>query len=237
MLGINLPKVCKDYEEMHGGSGKELGGAGSSWHLWEVRAYRVRPGGQADGLRAADAEALIPNARIFVLRVRHDGEIQEGSSDTVLHENDVVAVAGRRDLLVRAIGPGAEEIEDPELVSMPIEGVDVYVSNKVLEGKTLTDLAQMPGARGVFPFGLRRQPILLSRLAIEPGDIALGVVEAHADDRLISSSPSMIVRLEAAASTISDAGIPLRKRDLVPAERKGRDCDSMLCLGTAIHFG
>jgi len=150
LLNINLPKACKEYEELQGGGGRELGGAGSSWHLWEVRAYRLKPGGRADGLRAADAEALVPDSRVFVLRVRHDGVIQDGSSETVLHENDVVAVAGRRDLLVNVIGPAAEEIEDPELVSMPIEGIDVYVSNKELEGKTLTDLSRMPGARGVF---------------------------------------------------------------------------------------
>jgi putative transport protein len=150
LLNINLPKACKEYEELQGGGGRELGGAGSSWHLWEVRAYRLKPGGRADGLRAADAEALVPDSRVFVLRVRHDGVIQDGSSETILHENDVVAVAGRRDLLVNVIGPAAEEIEDPELVSMPIEGIDVYVSNKELEGKTLTDLSRMPGARGVF---------------------------------------------------------------------------------------
>src|SRR5512139_3317245 len=55
LLRINLPAACKDYEEKQGGT-KELGGAGSAWHRWEVRAYRVRPGGKAVGLRAADVE-------------------------------------------------------------------------------------------------------------------------------------------------------------------------------------
>jgi putative transport protein len=48
------------------------------------------------------------------------------------------------------IGEGANEVEDPELLSVPVEGVDVYVSNKAIDGKTLAELAGLPGARGVF---------------------------------------------------------------------------------------
>ena len=33
---------------------------------------------------------------------------------------------------------------------MPVEGVDVLVSNKAVDGKTLADLVQMPETRGVF---------------------------------------------------------------------------------------
>ena len=33
---------------------------------------------------------------------------------------------------------------------MPVEGVDVLVTNKAVDGKTLAELAQMPAARGVF---------------------------------------------------------------------------------------
>ena len=64
--------------EAGGGGAKELGGAGSAWHRWEVRAFRVKPGGRVDGLRAVEAEALVPDARIFVLRVRRNGAIEEG---------------------------------------------------------------------------------------------------------------------------------------------------------------
>ena len=33
---------------------------------------------------------------------------------------------------------------------MPVEGVDVLVTNKAVDGKTLVELAQMPATRGVF---------------------------------------------------------------------------------------
>ena len=85
LLRINLPAACKDYEEKQGGT-KEMGGVGSAWHRWELRAFRVRQGGRAVGLRAAEAEALVPGARVFnfvditrlrlhALRARHNWSV------------------------------------------------------------------------------------------------------------------------------------------------------------------
>ena len=34
-----------------------------------------------------------------------------------------------------------KEVDDPELLNVPIEGVDVYVTNKEVDGKTLAELA------------------------------------------------------------------------------------------------
>jgi len=149
LLGINLEAACKDYEQKQGGV-KELGGPGTAWRRWEARAYRVAIGGRAVGLRVGEAEALVPDARVFVLRVRHNGAIEEATVDTVLHENDVLAVAGARETLVQVLGANATEVEDRELLAMPVEGVDVLVSNKAVDGHTLVELAEMPETRGVF---------------------------------------------------------------------------------------
>lgn len=169
LVRMNLPAACKEYEEKQGGT-KELGGAGSAWHRWEMRAFRVAPGGVVNGLRAIEAEALVPNARLFVLRLRRNGVIEEATADTVLRAGDVVAVAGTREALVNIIservklaavasaresvvgvsGHGPGEVDDPELLSVPVEGVDAYVTNKEIDGKTLAEIAKLPGARGVF---------------------------------------------------------------------------------------
>ena len=151
LLRIDLVAACKDYEEKQGGgAAKEMGGAGYAWHRWVVRAFRVKEGGRVAGLRAVEAEAKVTDARVFVLRVRHDGTVEDATADTILHAGDVVAVAGAREVLVRWIGEGANEVEDPELLNMPVEGVDVYVTSKEVDGKTLAELARMPAARGVF---------------------------------------------------------------------------------------
>ncbi len=175
LLGIDLVSAAKDYEAKHGGT-KEMGGAGSAWHRWELRAFRVRQGGKAVGLRAVEAEALVPDSRVFVQRIRRGGTIEEATADTVLREGDVVAVAGTREVLVKVLGASAEEVEDPELLNVPIEGVDVYVTNKAVDGKTLAELARTPGARGVFLRRITRGatateiPILPST-TIQRGDI------------------------------------------------------------------
>jgi putative transport protein len=177
LFRIDLVGACKDYEEKQGGGGgKEMGGAGSAWHRWVVRAFKVKPDGKVKGLRAVEAEALVKDARVFVLRVRHEGKIEDAAADTVLHEGDIVAVAGAREVLVRAIGEGANEVDDPELLNVPVEGVDVYVTNRAVDGKTIAELAKHPGARGVFLRKIVRGSTatsipILPNTRIERGDI------------------------------------------------------------------
>jgi putative transport protein len=201
LLRIDLVKACKDYEEKQGGT-KELGGAGSAWHRWVVRAFRVQPGGKAVGLRAAEAEAMVPDARVFVLRIRRNGVIEEASSDTVLREGDVVAVAGAREVLVRLIGEGAKEVDDAELLNVPVEGVDVLVTNKAVDGKTLTELAQRPSARGVFLRKITRGATatsipVLPNTKVERGDIL-----------------TLVGRTQDTTAAAKDLGVPDRATDI-----------------------
>ena len=118
------------------GAAVELGGAGSAWHRWTLRAFVVKPGGSADGRRVSEAEDLVPDKRMFVLRLRRDGKILEATGDVVLHGGDIVAVAGPSDALVGMVGAGAKEVDDPELLNVPATGVDVLVTNKVIDGMT-----------------------------------------------------------------------------------------------------
>ena len=177
LLGIDLAAAAKDYEAKHGGGGKDLGGAGSAWHRWELRAFRVRQGGKAVGLRAVEAEALVPNARVFVERIRRsNGTIEDATADSVIREGDVLAIVGPREVLVKVIGENAQEVDDAELLNVPVEGVDVYVTEKAVDGKTLAEIARLPEARGVFLRRITRGatateiPILPST-TIQRGDI------------------------------------------------------------------
>jgi putative transport protein len=176
LMRINLEAAAKDYEAKQGGA-KELGGAGSAWHRWELRAFRVRPGGKGIGLRASEIEAMVPNARVFIERVRHsDGTIEDATADTVIRDGDVVAVVGEREVLVKVIGEAVQEVNDPELLSVPVEGVDVYVTSKAVDGKTLAELAQRPEARSVFLRKITRGATattipILPNTTIQRGDI------------------------------------------------------------------
>jgi len=221
LLRINLPAACKEYEEKSGGS-KELGGAGTAWHRWELRAFRVQPGARVIGLRSIEAEALVPQSRVFVQRLRRNGVIEEATADTVLREGDVVAVVGAREALVNIIGERAKavaatgsrevlanvaggvaiEVDDPELLSVPVEGVDVYVTNKEVDGKTLTELAAMPGARGVF---LRK----ITRGAVATSIPILPDTKIFRGDIL-----TLVGRTQDTSSAIKMLGVPDRPTDV-----------------------
>jgi putative transport protein len=149
LLGIDLEAACKRYEEKHGGK-KEPGGPGTAWYQFELRAFRIKDEGRAVGKTAQEAEALIPEQRLFIQRIRRDGKVIDATADTVIRAGDVIAVAGRREVLVNLIGTAAEEVNDRELLAVPVEGVDIYVTNKEADGKALAELAKSPWARGVF---------------------------------------------------------------------------------------
>ncbi|MBL0372948.1 aspartate-alanine antiporter [Rhizobium sp. KVB221] len=149
LLNIDLEAECKRYEEEHGGK-SAAGGAGTAWHNYELRAYRVKEGGKIAGLKVTDAERLLPSERVFVERIRRGSQLIEATGDTVVQAGDIVAVAGRREVLVDLIGHAAEEVDDRELLAVPAGGVDVYVTSKDINGKTLAELASMPASRGVF---------------------------------------------------------------------------------------
>jgi putative transport protein len=184
LLGIDLEAACKRYEEEYGGK-KQTGGPGTAWHQFEVRAFRVRERGPAVGKTVQEAEALVPDQRVFILRLRQNGKIMDATSDAVIHAGDIVAVAGRREVLVRLIGEQAEEVDDRELLAMPIEGVDVYVTSKEVDGRTLEELAKAPGARGVFLRKITRGAIaidipILPNTKLNRGDIV--TVVGHTPD-------------------------------------------------------
>jgi putative transport protein len=224
LLRINLPAACKDYEEKQGGT-KELGGAGSAWHRWEARAFEVQPGGRAVGLRTSEAESLVPDSRLFVLRVRRaNGAIEDATADTVLHERDVVAVVGEREVLVKVLGSGVREtvaagvgarggllvddlptpreVNDAELLSMPVTGVDVYVTNKAVDGKTLAELGQSPAARGVF---LRK----ITRGAVATAIPILPNTKIHRGDIL-----TLVGRTQDIAAATKLLGVPDKQTDV-----------------------
>src|SRR3974390_320694 len=113
MLGIDLEAACKRYEEEHGGK-KQLGGPGTAWHQFELRAFRVREGGKAAGRTVQEAEGLLPEQRVFIQRIRRGDKLLDATSDTVIQAGDVVAVAGRREALVNLIGSEAQEVDDRE---------------------------------------------------------------------------------------------------------------------------
>ncbi len=93
---------------------------------------------------------------MFVLRVRRDGTLHDATGDLVFQTGDVASVVGPREEVIALVGRASPEVDDPELLSSPIEGIDVYVTNKEADGKTLEELGKLPGARGVYIRSIKR---------------------------------------------------------------------------------
>ncbi len=121
----------------------------SAARRFDIRAYQVTNEALANRTVAA-LEALPRDARVFILRIRRGGQLIDADPTTVIQRDDVVAVATRHDVLVARgtkIGP---EVDDRELLDIPIEIVDVVVTSKDVVGRSLGELASREIARGIF---------------------------------------------------------------------------------------
>ena len=172
LIGVDLAKACADYErEMGGGAVGNEPGILSAYRRFDVRAYRIEPGSYMLGKPVRD---LLPDRRVFVERVRRDGLVIEADADTMLEAGDVVAISGRRELLVEEFHNRLPEVEDKELLDLPAEAVDVFVTNKAVNGKTLRQLSDRPFARGVYLRKITRNQVeipILPGTEILRGDI------------------------------------------------------------------
>ena len=191
LLNIDIVAECKRYErEMSAGAPEP--GFISARRAREIRAYRIKQNGKVSGKSVAQAEQLIEGERIFIEGLRSSGEIVPYTTETVLKAGDVVAVSGRREVLVNILGEG-EEVDDAELLNIPVEAVDVLLTSKDLDGRTLTEAAQQPYARGVFLNSIRRGSAavnipVLAQTKLNRGDI-LRIVGTKANvDRFVMAA-------------------------------------------------
>jgi putative transport protein len=148
LLGIDLEQEAAKLEAELGIERKKLGIA-SAWRPIELRAYRIREGGPTVGKTVAQAEA-VPNARLFIQRIRRGEQILEAQPSEVLYAGDVVAVAGRREGLVEVLGTTGSEVEDHELLDVPVASFDVVLTSQDLAGKTLGEIAPSDALRNLF---------------------------------------------------------------------------------------
>jgi len=145
----------------------------SAYQALAVRAYQVTNPNLINR-SVAELEARPKQVRVFISRIRRDGRIIEANPDTVVRENDVIAVLTRSELLTARGAEIGAEVDDKELLDFPIEFLDVVITNKSLVGKTIVELAGMDFARGVFLKKLTRvgEPMPFSPATrIERGDV------------------------------------------------------------------
>ncbi len=177
LLGIDLRAESLALEKQLGIT-RARPGIVSAWRRVELRAYRIAPGAPVCGLTLAEARELRPGHRLFIQRIRRDGEIIPAEPTLRLQAGDVVALAGLREILVEEIGRSAEEVEDRELLDIPVASRQFLVTQGEAAGRTLGDLGGQDWARSVYLTGLTRGgesiPVSLETV-VERGDL-LGIV-------------------------------------------------------------
>lgn len=155
LMGINLRDEAARMRCEAGSAKGELESAMSAARPFDLRAYRVT-NPLLFNKTVAELEARPKDLRAFIVRVRSDDRIIESSPDLVIRENDVAAVIGRQELHTTrgtVIGP---EVADQELMDVPVESLDVVNTNRAIDGITISDLARLDVARGVFLSRLSR---------------------------------------------------------------------------------
>jgi putative transport protein len=156
LLGIDVREESKKVETSLGIKHARQG-VHSAWQAVGCRAYMIPPNALIVGKTVAEAEASVAGARLFVERIRRCGELFVPAESTVLEANDTIAVMGRTETLVGLLGPSANEVADAELLEIPVVSFDIYVTSKIIVGRTLQDIADnLDEARGILLRGIIR---------------------------------------------------------------------------------
>lgn len=202
LIGIDLAAACKEYEEQLGGGMASDQGAGiiSAYRAIEMRAFIIPEG---SNLLGKPVKELLPDAEVFVERIRRDGEIIEATDSTQLQIGDTVVFSGRRSDLVSRLEQTLVEADEPDLLDIATEKLDVLLTNKSISGKTLEYLGELPVARGIYLTKLVRN---LIELPLLPG------TEIHRGDILTLVGSKRHV--EAAIAELGYADRPVQKTDL-----------------------
>jgi putative transport protein len=183
LIRVDLPKACAEYERQMGGGEAGLDpGVFSAYRRIEVRAYRIEA---ASGLTHRPVRELFPGLRIFVERIHRGDKLIDANADSVLEAGDVVAISGPRAMLVDKVEAVVPEVDDRELLDVPVTAVDVFVRRKEINGLTLRQLADLPWTRGIYLRKIVRGMIeipLLPETEVLRGDIlTIGGSTRHVD--------------------------------------------------------
>ena len=152
---------------------KGAGGQVFSGAPFGLRAYGIENAHVAASSLGA-FEARYADARLSVHRVQRNGELIAATPTLALQRGDRVVLSARRGAFLdaeRDIGP---EVDDAALLSVPMTTASVVVTNAMVAGRTLGELASNPEARGVYLESIQRGTELIPREAwtvLERGDI------------------------------------------------------------------
>jgi len=180
MLRADLKAEAKALEKQL--AGNRPGGPVFTGAYVSVRAHVVENAALASSSLSA-LEDRYADARLSVHRVQRGDELLKLNPALTLKQGDRLVVSAQRGAFLNAERDIGREIDDPALLSVPVTTVAIVVTSREVNGKTLSELAQDPRARGVYLESLRRGTELMPRepwIVLQRGDV-LQVVGAPED--------------------------------------------------------
>ena len=118
----------------------------------------------------------------------------------MLQAGDVIAISGPRQVIVDLVGSRGEEIEDKELLDVPVSVAEVMLTNPKIAGQTLAEASEQDWTRGLYLRSLTRggQEIPIAPgVVLQRGDL-LHVV---GPEPVVQTSASRIGAIVAPSST------------------------------------
>jgi putative transport protein len=167
LLKIDLKTEALKLEQTLGIS-RAKPGVASAWRKFELRAYRLDEHSPLVGLTIGTAEGRLPGDRLFIHRLRRGEGILEAEPETILAAGDVIALSAPRQIIVEWIGARGEEVEDKELLDIPLMSADVFLINPKLAGMNLLEASRQDWVRGLYLRSLSRGG---QQLPIAPGAV------------------------------------------------------------------
>jgi putative transport protein len=207
LMGVNLREEAKKMQEKVSGSEETPPGIISVSRSFDARAYRVT-NEKLFNKTVSELEAMPKDTRVVIERIRREGEIIEPTPDTVVRQGDVIAVMARGEVLIERSSVVGPEVDDKELLDFPAEVLDVVMTNKALDNKTLREISESEPwhthFRGVFLRKLRRagaEMPITPTMHVERGDM-LSLVGSKRD-------------VERAAAKLGYADWPTNATDMI----------------------
>ena len=176
LMRVDLKSACRKLEADLG-MDKEQPGVFSAYQHFVARSYSIPE--SFDGQTTEGLEQAFWPARVFVERVANSHDPADATPEMVLHRGDRVALTGRGEVLASAENPlRAYEIDDPDLLDIPVLTVDHVLTRGDLGHRTLEQVAEtleteVP-TRGVFVkevFRGGQELPIGTKLVLERGDM------------------------------------------------------------------
>lgn len=237
ILRVDIAEECRKYEAEMGGALGANDDRLTPATQFVVRAYRLTDESWV-GRSVQEFERSFCSAtgdgrpiRVFVERMRQDGEIIEPTPGTVIGRDAVLAIAGRREVVLARADAIGREVDDRELLDLELLILDVVVTNKALAGRPLIDVVRtdlQDIGRGVFARKIVRSGVEMplnagfqldrgdtitlvgSRADVERAAVAIGYADrvTEATDMVVMGFGIVIGAL-IGALTFEIGGVPL----------------------------